>query len=393
MSTVTAAPRTDAAPLAPSVPTDVPAVEVRRLPGVRPLLAALSVIAASTALLYLAQWLRTGQDTVAGIALLGYVVAPVIAFVGAALAAREALRLQRLTVPGSLRARGIVAAVFGANALVMLAFGAAVALLSTMSSGRGRQLRRRGKLLLAALTEGPAWALTPLAPAVEDPARAALAAQWRENGRTEHASVAAFARLALDLVSLGAPPRLMADANRDALDEIRHAELCFGMARALDGRAISPGPFPAASRARTLLPSRTLALAQLAVDSLVDGALHEGTSARVIARLARGCEDPATRVMLREIAADESRHASHGWDVVGWCLAEGGAPVAAALRGAARVIPMTLRYSAAQEASNSAWERHGIPGRELEAEEYARARVMMNARLARLLGSSQLAAA
>ena len=380
-------------PLAPSAPTDLPAVEVTRFPGLYPLLASLALIAGSTALLVFTSWLRLGSDMALPLALFGYVAAPLLALVGLVRAGRELTRLRHLSASAPTGTRKIVAAIFAVNGLVMLAFGAAVALMATMSVVRGRQLRRRGKLLLAPLTEGSTWTLTPLAPTVEDPVRAALAAQWRENGRTEHASVAAFARLALDLVSLGAPPRLMADANRDALDEIRHAELCFGMARALDGRAISPGLFPAASRARTLLPSRTLALAQLAVDSLVDGALHEGTSARVIARLARGCEDPATRAMLREIAADESRHAAHGWDVVEWCLAEGGAPVAAALRGAARVIPMTLRYSASPEASNGAWERHGIPGTELEAEEYARARAMMLARLARLTASPLLAAA
>lgn len=29
------------------------------------------------------------------------------------------------------------------------------------------------------------------------------------------------------------------------------------------------------------------------------------------------------RAILKEIAADEGRHAAHGWDVVAWCLAEG----------------------------------------------------------------------
>jgi hypothetical protein len=48
------------------------------------------------------------------------------------------------------------------------------------------------------------------------------------------------------------------------------------------GRAWARGPFPEAQRVGTLPRSRTLALAKLAVDSLVDGALHEGVSARVI---------------------------------------------------------------------------------------------------------------
>ncbi len=89
-------------------------------------------------------------------------------------------------------------------------------------------------------------------------------------------------------------------------------DIVFGLARAIDGCVQSPGAFPEAARARTLSRSRTLALAQLAVDSLVDGALHEGVSARIIAKLARRCEAPAIQVILKEIAADEGRHARHG---------------------------------------------------------------------------------
>src|SRR4029077_13893090 len=116
-----------------------------------------------------------------------------------------------------------------------------------------------------------------------------VADRWRENGKTEHASVAAFARLTLDLMALGAPPDLIAAANQDALDEIRHTELCFSLAKALDGKAVSPGAFPQAQRVATLPRSRTFALAKLAVDSLIDGALHEAVSARIIASLAHRC--------------------------------------------------------------------------------------------------------
>ena len=106
--------------------------------------------------------------------------------------------------------------------------------------------------------------------------RAALAAQWREHGRTGHASIAAFAKLTLELIALGAPPELVEGSPRDALDERRHTQLCFSLARALDGKAESPGAFPAALSARSTSLPRTASLARLAVDSLIDGALHEG---------------------------------------------------------------------------------------------------------------------
>lgn len=266
--------------------------------------------------------------------------------------------------------------------------GWVLALGATSGFGRGRQLRSFGKILLPPVQAGAAWLTADVGAISGGPTRDAVAARWRENGRTEHASVGAFARLTLDLLALGAPPRLIADANRDSLDEIRHTELCFSLAKELDGRDESPGAFPAARAARTSVPTRPLALSSLAVDSLVDGALHEGVSARVIARLAKVCDDPKIRAVLREIAADEGRHAAHGWDVVAWCLQEGGAPVASALRGALNAIPATIDSGLPPEAATGAWEPWGIHGEALEAEEYAKARAEVIAHANRLIATS-----
>jgi hypothetical protein len=285
---------------------------------------------------------------------------------------------------------GVVAAGLGNGFMALL--GALFTLFATANFTRGRQLRRLGRVLLPRVEAGDGWTTVRLAVAVDAPVRRALAAQWRENGRTEHASVAAFARLTLDLMALGAPPALVAAANRDALDEIRHAELCFSLARALDGEDAGPAAFPEAQRARTLPANRTLALAALAVDSLVDGALHEGVSARVIARLAKRCEEPQIRAVLKEIAADEGRHAAHGWDVVAWCLAEGGAPVAAALRGALPALPHTMRTPLPAAAEKGGWERFGIHGRALEAEELSRTRADLVRRVERMVGVTAAAA-
>lgn len=271
----------------------------------------------------------------------------------------------------------------------MAGFGLFIAFMSTFAFSRGRQLRKRGKLLLPPVEPGGGWAKLGLNAALPSGVRSAVAARWRENGRTEHASVAAFARLTLDLMALGAPPELVADANRDALDEIRHTELCFGLARAIDGSSESPGAFPEASRARALSRSRTLALAQLAVDSLVDGALHEGVSARIIAKLARRCEAPAIQTILKEIAADEGRHARHGWDVVRWCLAEGGESVAHALEGALRALPKTMSSPMPEVARDGRWERWGIMGEQLEAEEHEATRTDLERRLGQAIAATR----
>jgi hypothetical protein len=225
------------------------------------------------------------------------------------------------------------------GAVGVLGFVTTIGVITLFS--RGRQLRRRGKLLLPELENTNAWTngLTDSATSHTSSMQAQAAAAWRENGRTEYASVAAFAQLTIDLMALGAPPHLLADAQQDALDEIRHAQLCFSLAHSLDGRAMSPAPFPHAQSMRALPSTRTLALARLAIDSLIEGALLEGYSARIIARLGTRCEHTATVEVLKELAADEGRHSRHGWDVVEWCLLEGGAHVARALRGASLALP------------------------------------------------------
>jgi hypothetical protein len=71
--------------------------------------------------------------------------------------------------------------------------------------------------------------------------RAALADAWLRDALEEHASVAAFARLTMHLLSLGAPPDLVAESQRASLDEIRHAKIAFASARRYGGAALGPG--------------------------------------------------------------------------------------------------------------------------------------------------------
>jgi hypothetical protein len=295
-----------------------------------------------------------------------------------------------LAVPSRRRqlvgVRPALAATSGNLLMALLGlFGMVVAYWATISFARGRQLRRFGRVLLPRVCGDTSWSAAdiPLGDTSERPA--GLAEQWRENGKTEHASVAAFARLTLDMMTVGAPPALIAAANRDALDEIRHTELCFSLARSLDSRSISPGPFPQVRQGRALPRLRTLCLAKLAIDSMIDGALHEGVSARIIARLARRCEVPGIRAILTEIAADEGRHAAHGWAVMEWCFEEGGRPVGAALLGAIGALPIEMSSPLPAGAADGSWERWGIHGHALEQEEYGAARSHLMERVRALL--------
>merc|ERR1712198_179483 len=53
---------------------------------------------------------------------------------------------------------------------------------------------------------------------------------FSNQGEGEHASVASFARHTLQLMSMGAPATLLVGSQQAALDEIRHAKMCYGIA-------------------------------------------------------------------------------------------------------------------------------------------------------------------
>ena len=270
-------------------------------------------------------------------------------------------------------------------------FGAVLAFVSTASFSRGRQLRRGSLVLLPPVAPVGGWTAGPTQPQVDAEDREGLAQAWRENARTEHASVAAFARLTAELMALGAPPDLLAAAQRDAAEELRHTHLCFGLATGIDGVKAGPGPFPGARLAPGGGRIRSLAVARLAVEALVDGALNEGVSARIVGRLAKGCTDPAIRAVLAEIASDEGRHAVHGWDAVAWCLAEEPVAVAGALWGALDSLPRHFADTLPEGARDGSWERYGIPGMALAEEEYARTRAHVVRRVRSMLGAQQAA--
>jgi hypothetical protein len=142
----------------------------------------------------------------------------------------------------------------------------------------------------------------------------ALADHWRRCAQMEHASVAAFARYCLDLLSLGAPPELLQAAQQAMADEVEHAQLCFSLASAYAGKPCGPG----------FLPSDG-ALVDRDRERILDDVVREGcigetlAAAEAIEALAQA-EDPVVRGVLARIAEDELRHAALAWRHVRWAL-------------------------------------------------------------------------
>ncbi len=280
-------------------------------------------------------------------------------------------------------------AVFGGLAMNLVLFSFYLDRVFPPFYSHGRRLHHKAKILAASAQAGAGWiGSQAIALDVEDGERDAVAAQWRENGSKEHASIAAFAHVTLDLMAVGAPATIIAAAQRAALDEVRHAEACYAVARAIDGREESPAPFPEAHVRRTLAKARPVALAQIAVDALADGALNEGIASRILARLAKRAGTPELSQLLAQTAADEARHARDSWDVIEWCVAEGGDLVRYALARAKEAMPAHLGSPLPPAARSGAWEAWGVQGVSLEIAEYAIVRRQAQRRLDTILAAS-----
>jgi hypothetical protein len=181
----------------------------------------------------------------------------------------------------------------------------------------GRPLLVDGRAETAAPAERGDWALSDLPIDLSDldpGTRAALAQHWLDVAALEHASVASFARFTLSLLALGAPPALVADAQRAGLDEVEHARVAYALASAYAGRRFGPGPLDLSGV--TLSTDRREALRALIHEACVGETLGVA-EALAVASLVR---DPALQRVHARIAGDEQRHAELAWRTLAWLL-------------------------------------------------------------------------
>jgi hypothetical protein len=143
----------------------------------------------------------------------------------------------------------------------------------------------------------------------------AIAEAWLAEGQMEHASVAAFSKLSLDLMAFAAPPELLLATHAAALDEIDHARMAFAIASGFAGRDLGPAPF---ERLAGVVPATSIA--ELARETLVDGCVGETVAAHAAERAAAQCQEPRIARALGKIAEDETRHAELAWRIAAWTL-------------------------------------------------------------------------
>jgi hypothetical protein len=129
-----------------------------------------------------------------------------------------------------------------------------------------------------------------------------------DTAQLEAASVYAFARLARELTDLGAPAALVDQARRSAREEVRHARLTERLAARYGSIARAP-------RVAKLPKRAALAIAR---ENAVEGCVRETFGALIAHHQAALASDRAVAHTMREIAADETRHAELAWRFAAW---------------------------------------------------------------------------
>lgn len=181
----------------------------------------------------------------------------------------------------------------------------------------GRPFLVQGEALLADLKPGTAWIDEGerVAGALEQGLANRVAEHWLDCARMEHASVAAFARFALQLMHLGAPPELLQCTAQAMQDEIAHATACFAQAKRVSGKALSAGALEVSKALE-----QELAPVQIAVGVFLEGCIGESVAAIEAGEMSRLALDPQVRSLLEKIARDEHQHALLAWRFLGWML-------------------------------------------------------------------------
>jgi hypothetical protein len=144
--------------------------------------------------------------------------------------------------------------------------------------------------------------------------RAQLAAHWARLGQLEHASIAAFARFNLQLLSLGAPSDLVEACNRALADETAHTRACFALASAYGGTAVGPARLDIE---HCFEDTSLIAIAKLV---LREGCIGETVASLEALAAAELAGDPAVKQALTRIAHDELNHAQLAYEFLRWAL-------------------------------------------------------------------------
>lgn len=184
-----------------------------------------------------------------------------------------------------------------------------------------------------------------------------LASHFVSVGLAEHASVASFARVVMELMQLAAPAQLVDRTLEAGREEVRHAQLAFSLARGWSGEGYQLGPLNG-------LEYAPVSLMELAKQTVFEAILGETPAALRASLALRFASHQGVREFLLQVARDERRHAELAWATVAWAVQAGKAEVLQEVLVALDAAEERLAQSGATKEGNLAY---GILSSELES--------------------------
>jgi hypothetical protein len=280
--------------------------------------------------------------------------------------------------------KGKLLAVFAMVSAVLAAVTGGIVggfgLLMSSEGLHGRPLRRRGAPVLpeAGPSDGePSWRMETAesgwaasAEGMSAKLRATVADGWLEDARTEHASVAAFSRLSLDLLAISAPPALVLRAHEAAIDEVHHARIGYAIASAYAKQNLEPLGYGAAA----LVDHREVDLVSVARESLLEGVVGEGACADLLRRGSKRVLSVVLARHMARLAADERRHAELAKDIVRFCVTKAGPALIVSLVEAVSTASRSALPEPEGEAQSADLAPHGRFTKSEWSGAYAKAR-------------------
>jgi len=185
-----------------------------------------------------------------------------------------------------------------------------------------------------------------------DPIREALAAAFSADALAEHASIAAFARLSLQLMAHGAPLDLIVRSQRASLDEARHAALCLREARRHAGTKLDWAPLPLEDARLTVTEE------ELLITNVLEGCIGETLAAAHARARAAGARSQRLQKELLRLAEDEERHATLAFGILRWQLERSPALRATALATFREFQPPVRQPTPAE--ADARWQAAGL---------------------------------
>ena len=172
-----------------------------------------------------------------------------------------------------------------------------------------------------------------------------LASHFKSLGLAEHASVASFARVVMELMQLAAPADLVDRTLAAGQEEVRHAQMALSLARGWSSEDFHLGPLDGLEFA----PITLMDLARQTVFEAIEGETPAALAAVVALRFAK---DEGVREFLQVVASEERRHAELAWATVAWAIQAGKTSVQQAALEALDVAEAKLMQSVASSEGN-----------------------------------------